>query len=155
MHDHHTDPSLCASETDLLRLPDSRLLVVTRANKQLSLYRAYSSDEGRTWSALAPTGLPGQSPAITLLPSGAVLCLYRDITEGQLGVGAGISRDLGQTWEAVGHLYRGPNKDCAYPSPVVLADGTIFTPYYTSAEPRRATGSCEIHGVLQRELGAA
>jgi hypothetical protein len=152
VHDHHQDPSLCASETDLLRLPDGRLMAMSRANAKLSLYRAYSEDEGRTWSALEPTGLPGQSPAVVMLPSGAILCLYRDVTPEQLGVGVGISRDLGQTWEAVGHLYRGPNKDCAYPSPVLLPDGTIFTPYYTSAEPRRATGTCDIHGVLLREV---
>jgi hypothetical protein len=150
VHDHHKDPSLCCSETDLLKLPDGRLMAMSRANAKLSLYRAFSEDEGRTWSALEPTGLPGQCPAVLMLQSGNVLCLYRDITEGQIGMGVGISRDLGQTWEAVGHLYRGPNKDCAYPSPVLLADGTIFTPYYTSAEPRR-TGICELHGVMFRE----
>jgi BNR repeat-like domain len=155
VHEHRKDPSLCASETDLLRLPDGRLMAMSRANARLSLYRAYSEDEGRTWSPLQPTGLPGQSPAVMMLPSGAILCLYRDVTPEQLGVGVGISRDLGQSWEAVGHVYRGPNKDCAYPSPVLLADGTIFTPYYTSAEPQRVTGSCEIHGVLLREARAA
>lgn len=152
VHDHRRDPSLCCSETDLLRLPDGRLMVMSRANSKLSLYRAYSEDDGRTWSTLEPTGLPGQCPAVLLLPSGGILCLYRDVTEGQLGVGVGISRDLGRTWAAVGHLYQGPNKDCAYPSPVLLADGTVFTPYYTSAEPQRATGCCEIHGVLLREV---
>jgi hypothetical protein len=121
-----------------------------------------SSDGGRTWARRAVAGLPGYgywtahgltrlSSGDLLLPSGAILCLYRDVTEGQFGVGVGISRDLGQTWQAVGHLYQGPNKDCAYPSPVLLADGTVFTPYYTSAEPRR-TGVCEIHGVLLREV---
>ena len=154
VHDHHKNPSLCASETDLLRLPDGRLMVMSRANAVRSLYRAYSEDEGRTWSALEPTGLPGQCPAVTLLPSGAILCGSRDVTEGQVGVGVGISRDLGATWEAVGHLYRGPNTDCAYPSPVVLPDGTVFVPYYTSAEPRAGTGSCDIHGVLLHETRA-
>jgi hypothetical protein len=150
VHDHHADPSLSCSETDLLKLPDGRLMAMCRANAKLSLYRAYSEDEGRTWSALEPTGLPGQCPAVLTLASGAILCLYRDITDGQIGLGVGISRDLGQTWQAVGHLYLGPNKDCAYPSPVLLQDGTIFTPYYTSAEPRR-TGICELHGVMFRE----
>ena len=126
-------------------------MAMCRANAKLSLYRAYSEDEGRTWSALEPTGLPGQCPAVLTLASGAILCLYRDITDGQIGLGVGISRDLGQTWQAVGHLYLGPNKDCAYPSPVLLQDGTIFTPYYTSAEPRR-TGICELHGVMFREV---
>ena len=152
VHDHEKDPSLSCSETDLLKLPDGRLMVMSRANARLSLYRSYSEDEGRTWTSLEPTGLPGQCPAVTMLPSGAILCLYRDVTPGQFGLGVGISRDLGQTWEAVGHLYLGPNKDCAYPSPVLLQDGTIFTPYYTSAEPQASTGSCEIHGVLLREV---
>jgi hypothetical protein len=151
VHDHHRDPSLCCSETDLLNLPDGRLMVMSRANAKLSLYRAYSEDEGHTWSELEPTGLPGQCPAVAILPSGAILCLYRDVTPGQFGIGVGISHDIGRTWEEVGHLYRGSNKDCAYPSPVVLPDGTVFTPYYTSAEPQAGTGTCEIHGVLLRE----
>ncbi|MGH2369044.1 MAG: sialidase family protein, partial [Chloroflexota bacterium] len=32
VQDHHRDPSLCASETDLLRLPDGRLMAMNRAN---------------------------------------------------------------------------------------------------------------------------
>jgi hypothetical protein len=152
VHDHQKDPSLCASETDLLRLSDGRLMVMSRANAQLALYRAFSEDDGQTWGPLEPTGLPGQCPAVLTLASGAILCLYRDVTPGQFGLGVGISRDAGQTWEAVGHLYRGPNKDCAYPSPVLLSDGSVFTPYYTSAEPQASTGSCEIHGVLLREV---
>jgi hypothetical protein len=153
VHDHARDPSLCASETDLVPLADGRLLVVSRANERLALYRSFSEDGGCTWSPLAPTGLPGQCPAVVSLPSGALLCLYRDVTPGQTGLGAGISRDGGVTWAPLGHLYRGPNKDCAYPSPVRLADGTIFTPYYTSAEPQAGTGSCEIHGLFLRERG--
>jgi hypothetical protein len=153
VHDHVRDPSLCASETDLLRLADGRLLVVSRANARLALYRAFSADEGRTWSPLEPTGLPGQCPALVALPSGAILCLYRDVTPGQFGVGAGLSRDGGATWQPLGRVYRGPNKDCAYPSPVLLPDGTIFSPYYTSAAPAASTGTCDIHGVFLRERG--
>lgn len=151
VHDHEQEPSLSCSETDLLRLADGRHLVVSRANARRELYRAYSQDEGRTWSRLEPTGLPGQCPALVALPSGALLCLYRDVTPGQAGVGAGISRDSGRTWEAVGHIYRGPNADCAYPSPVLLPNATVFTPYYTSAQPDASTGTCEIHGVFLRE----
>jgi hypothetical protein len=37
---------------------------------------------------------------------------------------------------------------------VRLTDGTIFTPYYTSAAPESRIGSSEIHGVFLRERDA-
>ena len=141
---------ICPSETDLIRLPDGRYLAMIRANAALRLFRSYSDDEGRTWSPIEPTELPGQCPALIYLASGDILCAYRDIRSDQYGMSCAISSDLGQTWMPLGHLYRGTNRDCAYPSMVHLPGGRIYCSFYTAAEPA-STGHCEIHGLILRD----
>ena len=146
---------ICPSECDLLRLPDGRYLAMIRANAALRLYRSYSEDEGRSWTPIEPTDLPGQSPALIYLASGDILCAYRDVRPDQLGMSCAVSSDFGQTWVPLGHLYRGANRDCAYPSMVHLPGGRIYCTFYTAAEPEAMTGSCEIHGLILRDRTAA
>ena len=139
------------SETDVVRLPDGRLLAMIRANSALRLYRSYSDDEGQTWSPIEPTELPGQCPALIYLASGDILCAYRDMRPGHLGMSCGLSHDLGQSWTPLGHLYLGANRDCAYPSMVHLPGGRIYCVFYTAAQPEAVTGTCEIHGLILRD----
>ena len=141
------------SEADILRLSDGRWLMIVRANIPGLLYQSYSSDEGRTWSAIKPTELPGNCPALIALASGDILCAYRDVTPDQPGMGCAVSRDLGQTWAPLGHLYRGENRDCAYPSMLHLDNEQIFCAFYTARDAE--TGGCEIHGLflLDRTAG--
>lgn len=152
----HQDLSgnICPSETDLIHLRDGRYLAVIRANAAQRLYQTYSPDEGRTWSPLEPTDMPGQSPALLSLASGAILCAYRDVRPDALGMSCAVSEDLGCTWRVLGHLYRGANRDCAYPSLVHLPDDRIFCAFYTAAQPDAMTGACEIHGLLLRDRSA-
>ena len=77
------------SETDLLPLSDGRYLAIMRANARNRLYRSYSADEGQTWTEPESTDMPGQSPALLRLESGAILCAYRDRTEGAPGLSCG------------------------------------------------------------------
>ena len=142
---------ICPSETDIVDLPDGRYLAIVRANAQKRLYRSYSGDEGRSWTALEPTEMPGQCPALLRLASGALFCAYRDMTEGGAGMSCAVSSDQGKSWEILGYLYRGSNSDCAYPSMASLPDGRIYCAFYTSAEPVSGTGSCEIHGIIMED----
>ena len=145
---------ICPSETDIIRLADGRILAVIRANAAKRLYRSYSSDEGRTWSAIEPTEMPGQCPCLIYLASGALLCAYRDMRPEQPGMSCAISEDMGQSWQALGYLYRGGNFDCSYPSMVTLPDGRIFCAYYTAATPDAITGTCDIRGLIFRDKTA-
>jgi hypothetical protein len=138
------------SETDVLRLSDGRLLAMIRANAALRLYQSFSGDEGRTWTPLRATDLPGQCPCLFMLASGAVLCAYRDMREGQPGLSCAVSEDLGATWALLGSLYAGANRDCAYPSIVRLLDGRLFCAYYEAPEPAY-TGPCDIRGLTLRD----
>ena len=147
----HTVCTGLQDEKDMLDLPDGRLLAMIRANSALRLYRSYSDDEGQTWSPIEPTELPGQCPALIYLASGDILCAYRDMRPGHLGMSCGLSHDLGQSWTPLGHLYLGANRDCAYPSMVHLPGGRIYCVFYTAAQPEAVTGTCEIHGLILRD----
>ena len=141
------------SEADLLQLDDGRFLIVVRANVPGLLYRSYSTDEGRTWSGIQPTDMPGNCPALIALASGEILCVYRDVTLGQPGMSCAASRDLGESWTPLGHLYRGKNRDCAYPSMVNVGEGEILCVYYTARDAE--TGGCEIHGLFLQDRTSA
>ncbi len=141
------------SEADLLQLGDGRFLIVVRANVPGLLYRSYSTDEGRTWSGIQPTDMPGNCPALIALASGEILCVYRDVTLGQPGMSCAASRDLGESWTPLGHLYRGKNRDCAYPSMVNVGEGEILCVYYTARDAE--TGGCEIHGLFLQDRTSA
>ncbi|MDE0222719.1 MAG: sialidase family protein [Spirochaetaceae bacterium] len=144
------DPAspLRPSETDLLRLADGRLLAVVRANARKRLYRAWSEDDGLSWSELEPTPMPGQSPALLALESGAILCAYRVRTEEAFGLGCAVSRDAGATWQVQGSLYAGDSGDCAYPSMVTLPDGAVYCAFYTSPRPTADGPDSEIRGLI-------
>ena len=136
------------SETDIIRLSDGRYLAMIRANAAHRLYHSHSDDEGTTWSPIEPTELPGQCPALLTLADGRILCAYRDMRRGECGMSCASSDDLGATWTALGHLYRGGNTDCAYPSMVHLPGGHVYCVNYTASYPEPSTGVCEIRGLL-------
>ena len=150
------DPSspLRPSETDLLRLGDGRLLALVRANGRQRLYRCWSADDGRSWSELEPTPLPGQSPALLALESGAVLCAYRERTEQAHGLGCAVSRDGGATWQVLGSLYAGAGADCAYPSLVKLPGGNVYCVFYTSPRQTADGPNSEIRGLVMADRTA-
>ena len=143
------------SETDIIQLADGRYLAMLRANAALRLFRSYSCDEGRTWTSIEATELPGQCPALIYLTSGDILCAYRDMRPEACGMSCAVSGDMGQSWTPLGSLYRGANWDCAYPSLVRLSDDTIFTPFYTAADPEPMTGTCELHGLIIQDESAS
>jgi sialidase-1 len=124
---------ICPSETDIIRLPDGRILAIIRANAAKRLYRSYSADEGQTWSPIEATEMPGQCPCLIYLASGALLCAYRDMRPEQAGMSCAISEDMGQSWQPLGYLYKGANFDCAYPAMATLPDGRIYCAYYKTA----------------------
>ena len=146
--------SLRPSETDLLRLGDGRLLAVARANGRRWLYRSWSADDGLSWSELEPTPMPGQSPALLALESGAILCAYRERTEGGFGLGCAVSGDDGATWQILDSLYAAGSADCAYPSLVQLPGGMVYCVFYTSPQPTADGPNSEIRGLVMADRTA-
>lgn len=112
-------------EPDLVRLPDGRLLIVTRP----VMAWTESLDGGKTWSEPQDLGISGDCPYLLLTSKGVLLCGIRHHPTKSTSVI--YSADLGKTW-------RGPAViDAvvgAYPSMVELADGRILVVYYTEGK---------------------
>ena len=135
-------------EPAIIRLRDGRYLAAIRSQEPpFTTYRSYSPDEGRSWTP--PDALPfsGQTPFLVELPSGAILCAYRDRAPGRPGVCASVTDDGGATWEFAARLYEAADWNCGYPGLVLLPGGDMLCVYYTSYE----AGNCEVHGVFLRE----
>lgn len=108
-------------EPDLVRLPDGRLLVMMRSTMTWS----ESVDEGYTWSAPKPVGIPGDCPYLLLTSKDILLCGIRDRATRSTRVLH--STDFGHTWanQTIIDTVLG-----AYPSMVELPDGRILVVYY-------------------------
>ena len=122
-------------ETQLLELPDGRLLAFTRLEEpgDHGLLLSESKDKGRTWGNSRKLLRPQQWPyCATLLKSGHILLSYGSRV-GHFGVGLVLSTDGGKTWDEEHEVFAGwdsLNTDTGYPSTVQLDDGTIVTMYY-------------------------
>ena len=130
-------------ETQLLGLPDGRLLAFTRAEGETEhgLMLSESTDMGRTWGKTRELLKAQQWPFdATLLQSGNLLLSYGSRRD-YFGAAVMLSRDGGETWDeehatAVG--WDSLSVDTGYPSTVQLDDGAIVTMYYavgTAASP--------------------
>ncbi len=129
-----------SNETTWLQLADGRLLAAARTYGDAHLEQYISTDLGKTWTYDQKLTGAGEHPAgLTTLADGVLLLTYSIRTEKLHGIGAKISRNLGQTWsdpivlvdleESTNHIE--PEwRDGGYPSNVQLADGTIITAFY-------------------------
>ena len=112
-----------AQEPAVVELKDGRLLMMCRTYNRFVL-RAYSTDQGVTWSEGEPVHeltLPGNSSALNLdrIPSTGDLLLLR-CSGGEGGnrtpFVSVISRDEGETWESERVIQGDPEEDYGYPS---------------------------------------
>jgi len=140
------------NESDLLALPDGRVLAMIRieSGRQSTvppqergfLWQTESSDEGKTWSAPRRTDIWGYPPTLLRLRNGDLLCSY-GYRRAPYGIRACFSHDDGRTWDTANEVIlradalpdgprkgKGTSSDLGYPRSVELADGTIFTVYY-------------------------
>ncbi len=83
-------------------LPDGLLLDVfwtydTTKARYLNIHACESADNGRTWSALWDTGVPGQPAPVIALGEGKLLMIYVDRTAAP-AIKARFSEDSGRTW---------------------------------------------------------
>jgi len=91
------------------------------------LYITYSQDSGFTWSAPQPTGLEGDYPSLTLLPSGRLLLTHTQRHAHSASVVAHLSADGGVTWRPAGVVREEERGLYHYAHTVVLPDGLLLT----------------------------
>lgn len=129
------------NETDMVELPDGRLLSMSRTQYAgYPLYRGVSEDKGRTWK-VGPSGLTGLCPALCYTSAGAaggtVVLAYHDRWgkhEKEGGVYVAFSTDGGLTWCEPTWISGG-----AYPCLIEMSPGKMFCSYYQSSALLRGT----------------
>lgn len=124
-----------AIQPSVLTYADSRLQILARS-KENSVLSAWSTDNGKTWSALEPSGLPNPNSgtdAVTL-KDGRQLIVYNHIGKkpNQWGgkrspLNVAISKD-GKNWEAA-LVLENEQGEFSYPSVIQSADGLVHIVY--------------------------
>jgi hypothetical protein len=99
-------------ESSTIRLADGRLLCVFRVGSRCEFYRAWSSDDGRTWTKPEPiAGTWSVQPRLVRLENGLIV-----LTGGREGLFLFVCADgEGRTWERV-NLGAHHNATCSDPS---------------------------------------
>jgi predicted neuraminidase len=110
--------------------PSGRLQSLVRTSGKGKIYETWSSDEGRTWSKLAPTNLPHPGSGIdgVTLNDGRHLLVYNHTTSGRSPLNVAISKD-GQTWQAALVLEDEKGGEFSYPAVIQTSDGLVHITY--------------------------
>ncbi|MBR5519966.1 MAG: exo-alpha-sialidase [Clostridia bacterium] len=105
------------------------------AEAQFTVFTSRSTDGGKTWSAMVPTGFVGSPPHLLQHSSGALICVFGRRCA-PFGQRAAVSYDRGETWTDE-YVLRddAPDGDLGYPCSVELPSGEIFTVYYQKYQP--------------------
>lgn len=138
------EPGRDYSDIDVVRLADGRFLAVVREHLTRQSVQSWSADEGRSWTPIAPTPFKGSNIKLHRLPSGTIVCAYRDEDPGRRGVSLSWSRDGGASWTFGGQLYAAgedalhePGSVCGYPDVVELGGGRLAAVLHTYPLPGR------------------
>lgn len=120
------------AEPTIVELSDGTVAMLIRADGKGCLYRADSTDGGRTWPEFAtPTDIPNPGSKATLLavPDGRIALLHNPSTAGRCPLALWISEDGMQSWAhqqvLVAESLDGPNSGLglSYPDGFVSRDG--------------------------------
>lgn len=127
-----------AIQPSILTYPDGRLQVLCRS-KNRTINESWSTDRGKTWSAMTASALPNNNSgtdAVTL-QDGRQLLVYNhvkpdaSITNGKgprTPLNVAISKD-GKNWEAALILEDSPISQYSYPSVIQTKDGMVHIVY--------------------------
>ncbi len=131
------DPQPSFTENAVYEKADGSFVMLFRS--ETGLARAFSQDEGVTWTEKMPFVFPGQSARfmVSRLPSGALLLVTHYDFTGRNNLMAMLSYDDGETFPY--KLMLDERDDVSYPSGNVSADGRV-----TLAYDRERVGAREI-----------
>ena len=119
---------IAAIQPSLLLHPGGRLQALgrTRSGK---IFETWSDDQGRTWTALALTGLPNPNSGIdaVTLRDGRQLLVYNHSSEARTPLNVAVSRD-GKSWQAALALEDVPGQ-YSYPAVIQTSDGLVHVTY--------------------------
>ena len=118
-----------AIQPSVLFLPDGRLQLVCRSENGFVL-QAFSSDLGRTWTALEPSTLVNPNSGIdaVTLKDGRHVIVYNPVKKGRSPISVAISSD-GKTWKDIATLENEPGEEFSYPAVIQTKDGKVHITY--------------------------
>ncbi len=118
-----------AIQPSILFLPDGRLQLVCRSENGFIL-QAFSSDLGRTWTALEPSTLVNPNSGIdaVTLKDGRHVIVYNPVKKGRSPISVAISGD-GKTWKDIATLENEPGEEFSYPAVIQTKDGKVHITY--------------------------
>lgn len=135
-------PMRGAMEGYLEELSDGRLIMVVRSQLG-SVFKAYSLDEGETWTKPQTLGLrcPESCNSIRKIPGTDHLILMWNDSEYDMGfashygkrspLSVALSRDGGNTWKKIGDLENDPTYACSNASCTFLKNGNAVITYWS------------------------
>ena len=112
------------NEAAIVRLADRRLYCLFRTGGNAYMGHSWSSDDGKTWSPPASTGIQGVAPHLRRLSDGMLACSY-----GRPGpVSIMFSTDgMGSAWSKAVEVFRG--KSTCYTDLIELESGRLLLVY--------------------------
>ena len=122
-------PEMNAIQPSILCHPDGKLQAIGRSREK-RLFETWSSNGGKTWSALEPTDVPNPNSgtdALTLRDGRHVL-VYNPVERGRSPLAIGISQD-GKLWQNVLVLEDEPKAEFSYPACIQARDGLVHVTY--------------------------
>lgn len=127
---------LILNENHVLETSPGNLIAMFRSNpsEDGSLFQAFSSDYGKTWSKPKKTAVWGYPPHLLKLSNGVIMCSYSHRRE-PFSIRAVFSYDNGLSWDAdnIQTLYQWEDEpDMGYPTSIELSPGEIMTVFYCS-----------------------
>lgn len=125
----HDGKEVRAIQPTLLIHADGRLQALNRTSGKNRIYETWSSDDGRTWSRLAPTDLPNPGSGIdgVTLSDGRQLLVYNHTIKSRSPLNVALSRD-GKAWEAAVVLET-EKGEFSYPAVIQASDGKVHITY--------------------------
>ncbi|HSE38584.1 MAG TPA: sialidase family protein [Blastocatellia bacterium] len=117
-----------AIQPAILAHPSGALQILCRS-RQGKITESWSSDAGKTWSAMKATALPNPSSGIdaVVLKDGRALVVYNHTARGRSPLNIAVSSD-GKTWKAALVLEDQPG-EYSYPAAIQTADGSVHVTY--------------------------
>ena len=118
-----------AIQPSILFLPDGRLQLVCRSENGFIL-QAFSSDQGKSWTALEPSSLlnPNSGIDAVTLKDGRHVIVYNPVKKGRSPISVAISSD-GKTWKDIATLENEPGEEFSYPAVIQAKDGKVHITY--------------------------
>jgi predicted neuraminidase len=124
-----SDPSDFDAIQPTILVHDGNRIQILCRTRQRVIAEAWSTDQGRTWSALTATALPNSNAGIDAvrLRDGRFLLVYNHTTAGRTPLNVAVSKD-GRSWQSALVLEDRPG-EYSYPAVIQTRDALVHITY--------------------------